>query len=250
MDDTKFLTPLEYDSLLAELSAEREPESHCSLLNSVAEFTNLTHTFTEQDVNRRCQTEFAPLYHELGMSLQSALGFLQITSTGDRNFVVEISSGEHGSIKDNPDMLRHLQLISPTFHKAYTGIANAVQEKSLQQLIGRTYQIYRRCFKPGEQWFEKMDTPVHHHKDEHFIVSGKPKLRDLPEYVLNKKEGKRTCKKTPYSLADMTGTFFLCCSHGYFLMSLLMQVIINQLMTLTHLLLLTLSSRIDGMINC
>ena len=56
---------------------------------------------------------------------------------------------------------------------------------------------------------------------EKYIVSGKPKLRDLPRYTGSKDS--KSCKKVPYSTNNFTGTFFLACCHGYFITSLLMQ---------------------------
>ena len=72
------------------------------------DFTEASHIFTsETELN--CREGLRPFYNELGNSSQSALSFLQISTT-DRLFIAKLAVGKMFPIRDNQDSLLKLQM--------------------------------------------------------------------------------------------------------------------------------------------
>lgn len=129
--------------------------------------------------------------------------------------------GELDSILENPTHLEHLQRISPMIHEAYMGLKPS-EEKHFQNLLGHIMELYQNCFKKGPMWWEHTEEEVFAEEDE-FIASGREKIRRLPNYENKRGKDEKLCNKNSYNSNNMTGTFFLTCEHGYFIVSLLMQ---------------------------
>ena len=110
------------------------------------------------------------------------------------------------------------------FYPSYVGVESYDEERYFQKVIGHLYDVYRKCFRDGVQWFEKeQQEPIVEEGHERYIVSGRKCVRRLPKYVTKRSEDVKICSKSPYNTNNMTGTFFLCCKHGYFIASMLMQ---------------------------
>ena len=196
--------------------------NNSDLLNCLGDFIEQTHQpLDEPEV--KCRREFRGFFNELGSQRQSALGFLQTSSTNDRNFLVALAKGDLDSILDNPELLYKLENISPVIHAAYRGLKLS-EESLFQAVIGHIFQIYQSCFRPGEQWWQQVEDDLGPQEHEKYIISGRKKIRILPEYRVGNRSDEKQCKKLPYNENNMCGTFFMCCMHGYFLISLLMQV--------------------------
>ena len=141
--------------------------------------------------------------------------------------MVALVKGELGLIRGDPELLQHLNSISPVLHAAYRGLQSDAEEYHFQTLIGKIFEVYKQCFKPGPQWFETTGDSLPKQSCEKYVVSGKPKIRNLPTYVTKQNQDDKICPKHPYNVNDMTGNFFVTCTHGYFIISILMQVL-NQ----------------------
>lgn len=184
------------------------------------DFTEASHIFTsETELN--CREGLRPFYNELGNSSQSALSFLQISTT-DRLFIAKLAVGKMFPIRDNQDSLLKLQNVSPILHSVYIDLKTDTEEQLFNKVVKAIYNIYLSCFQSGTQWWEHDQENISNLNHEQYIVSGRPKVRDLPQYVGT--NDAKSCKKTPYNTSNYTGTFFLACCHGFYITSLLMQV--------------------------
>ena len=192
-------------------------------MNCLGNFLEQTHERRDEE-EMNCRPEFRGLCWKLGNPRQSAIGFLQVTSRVERNFLVGLAQGEMDSILENPDHLHQLENISPILHEAYSGLTIS-EERLFQDLIGYIFEVYQDCFRHGRQWWEETCEDLECMDHEQYIASGRKKVRLLPNYTGWKKADEKHCSKTPYNENNMCGTFFLSCVHGYFLVSLLMHVV-------------------------
>lgn len=199
-------------------------EENSELQHCLGDF--ILHTHHDQigeETRVICRREFRGFINELGNQRQSALGFLQTSTTNERNFLIALAKGDLDSILDNPELLYKLENISPILYQTYCGL-NPSEERLFQTLIGHIFEVYQDCFRPGTQWWEEEQGELEALDCEKYIVSGRKKIRLLPKYGTANGGDEKQCKKIPYNENNMCGTFFLCCCHGYFLVSLLMQV--------------------------
>lgn len=189
----------------------------------LGEFTERAHDF-EKEKKVNCRSQLAVFYHEMGNPRQSVLGFLQLTSDSDRLFMINLAKGNFGYIRTNSEVLQQLQTICPVLHGVYSTLRDDVEEHLFNKVVKRLYNLYVETFRDGPQWWED-EQDVTSLPHEQYIVSGRPKLRDLPNYLTS--YDSQCCKKVPYSTSNFTGTFFLACEHGFYIAALLMQVIID-----------------------
>ena len=186
----------------------------------LGEFTKEAHSF-EAETEMNCRPELSSFYHEMGNHSQSAIGFFQPCSEEDVIFLSMIAEGKLGALRDNPDKLWKLKNISPVLHDVYSSLRSEREETLFNKVTRGLYNIYMSCFDENPQWWEE-EREVLPKMNEQYMISGRKKVRDLPQYLGN--HDIRSCKKVPYNTANFTGTFFLACSHGFFISSLLMQV--------------------------
>ena len=191
------------------------------LYRCLKDFTEASHIVTTE-TNINCRSGLSPFYHELGSNSQSALSFMQITSPEDRHYIAELAVGNLFPMRSDQNALSQLQNISPILHSVHAHLLTDTEERLFNKVVKAIYNIYMSCFKSGVQWWESEQENVTVLSHEQYIVSGRPKVRDLPHYIGS--TDTKLCKKVPYNTANFTGTFFLACCHGYFITSLLMQV--------------------------
>ena len=182
------------------------------------------HMISKRKKKVNCRSQLAVFYHEMGNPRQSVLGFLQLTSDSDRLFMINLAKGNLGYIRTNSEVLQQLQTICPVLHGVYSTLRDDVEEHLFNKVVKRLYNLYVETFRDGPQWWED-EQDVTSLPHEQYIVSGRPKLRDLPNYLTS--YDSQCCKKVPYSTSNFTGTFFLACEHGFYIAALLMQVIID-----------------------
>ena len=184
-------------------------------------FTEETHVFTTE-TKLNCRSDLAPFYHELGKGCQSIMGFLQLTSDSAENFLEEIARNQHFPIRDNHDLLYRLRNISPILYQVYSNLRSDAEEKSFNKIVKGLLNIFKSCFQAEPRWWQKKQDNVTDLDHEKYMVSGRAKVRDLPQYVGS--GDSKGCTKKPYSKSNHTGTFFLACCHGFYIAALLMQV--------------------------
>ena len=94
-DAGKSLRRDEFEKLVTELKndGEKQSNSEGTLMNCLGDFLEKTHSSMDAD-KMNCRREFRGLFWELGSTRQSAIGFLQTTSTSERNFLVALSHGD------------------------------------------------------------------------------------------------------------------------------------------------------------
>ena len=218
----KYLKQDAFEKLIQELKADNDEDSNSELMVCLGVFLEQTHLQNDNE-KMNCREEFRGLFWELGSPRQSAIGFLQTTSRADRNYLVDLSHGKLDSLLNNPDQMRWLENISPVLHEAYCGLKSS-EEHLLQVLIGYTFEVYQNCFHEGPQWWQEVSEDIDPVSHDRYIVSGRNEVRLLPKNDTGRTREEKLCSKTPYNENNMCGTFFLLCVHGYFLVSLLMQV--------------------------
>ena len=91
-DAAKSLDSDGFKQLIHELKSNPEEENYALRLCLSSFIIQTHHDLLEEENGIRCRRQFQGFFNELGNTRQSALGFLQTSSTDDRNFLVALAN--------------------------------------------------------------------------------------------------------------------------------------------------------------